>query len=114
MNATTTSPARDPISRDEAIARIRAGLRQRTGRAWSVTGGRGTAWGWIRIHALPSRRIEYGYMSELDRRALANALGLERVHMQGESIPASSDYWWEYVDRAEGRPPAKLGTPYWD
>lgn len=111
MNAT----APDPISRDEAIARIRAGLRKRTGRAWSVRGGRGTAWGWIRISSPPARRVDYGYMSELDRHALAKALGLDKpVHAQGESIPASSDYWWEYVDRAEGRAPRKIATPYWD
>lgn len=45
--------------RDEAIARIRAGLKKRTGRPWSVTGGRGTAWGWIRIGSPPARRVCY-------------------------------------------------------
>ncbi len=42
--------------RDEAIKAIRAALKRRTGRAWSVTGGRGTAWGWITITAPPKRR----------------------------------------------------------
>lgn len=100
--------------RDETIRAIRAALRRRTGRAWSVTGGRGTAWGWIRITAPPARRVGYGYLSDADNMTLANALGLERIHMQGASIPAGSDYYREYIDRAEGRPPSRLGIPYWD
>ena len=131
------APTAEPIGRDEAIARIRAGLRKRTGRAWSVTGGTGTAWGWIRIASPPAARTwrhrlapgapdrpeSYegfdsgepgGHMTPTDCAALAEALGLERVHSQGESVPASSDYYREYVDRAEGRVPSKLGRPYWD
>ena len=45
------------IDRDEAIKRIRAALKRKTGKAWSVTGNRGTAWGWIDIQAPPKRRI---------------------------------------------------------
>jgi hypothetical protein len=100
--------------RDEAIARIRAALRRRTGKAWSVTGGRGTSWGWITISSPPARRIDYGYMTDADRVELGNALGLDKVHMQGVSIPAGLDYRTEYIDRAEGRAPTKVGTPYWD
>ena len=44
------------ITRDSAIAAIRAGLKRRSGKQWSVTGGRGTAWGWITIDAPPARR----------------------------------------------------------
>jgi hypothetical protein len=44
------------IDRDEAIKRIRAALKKRSGKQWSVTGGRGTAWGWIEIDAPPKRR----------------------------------------------------------
>lgn len=131
----TTYP--DPIDRDEAITRIRAGLKKRTGRVWSVTGGRGTSWGWIRIDVPPAARTwrhrlldglpdwpeNYkgydsaqpgGNMTPTDRAALAAALDLEQVHEQGESIPASSAYYQEYVDRAEGRTPTRVGTPYWD
>lgn len=43
-------------SRNEAIAEIKRALRERSGKTWSVTGGRGTAWGWITISAPPSRR----------------------------------------------------------
>jgi hypothetical protein len=102
------------VDRDPTIRAIRAALRRRTGRAWSVTGGRGTSWGWIRIHSLPSRRVGYGYLSESDRRELAAALGLESVHQQGVSIPAGHDYRAEYIDRAEGRAPRVHGSPYWD
>ena len=53
-------------------------------------------------------------MSPAERAELARLLGLERVHTQGESIPASSAYYAEYIDRAEGRTPATFGTQYWD
>jgi len=112
------------MDRDEAIRRIRTALRRRTGLAWSVSGGRGTAYGWIKITAPPRRLVdEKGqvggrdayYMSEADRRTLAQALGLRSpVHFQGERIPASREYRQEYVDRAEGRNPSVFGTPYWD
>lgn len=125
--------------RDELIAHIRTQLKRRTGRPWSVTGGRGTAWGWIRIDAPPRRRTMHavkvdpnggnapenwrmedtgepgGSMTDDDRRTLAEALGLPRpVHHQGESIPAGNDYRTEYFDRAAGRPPRTTGEPYWD
>jgi hypothetical protein len=133
----TTYPDLGELRRDDAIARIKAALRRRSGKAWSVTGGRGTAWGWIRIDAPPARRtwreVEAapdhngrptyeaqdsgrpgGSSSPADRHELAALLGLERMHCQGESIPASSDYYTEFVDRAEGRAPRVLGRPYWD
>ncbi len=101
--------------RDEAIRAIRAALKRRTGRPWSVTGGRGTAWGWITITAPPSRRVDGGYMTEADRRELGEALGLGApAHGQGVSIPAGHDYRAECIDRAEGRSPAVVGSPYWD
>ncbi len=112
MTAHTPAPCCD---RDATIRAIRAALRRRTGRAWSVTGGRGTAWGWIRITAPPARRVAFGYMTDEDRAELARALGLDApVHMQGESIPAGHDYRRAYVDRAEGRPPSVAPVPYWD
>lgn len=127
------------MDRAEAITRIKQGLQRRSGRAWSVTGGRGTAWGWITVDALPSRRTwhdylpegapdlprsyvereesgkPFGHMSPADRAELGRLLGLDApCHMQGESIPAGGDYYREYVDRAEGRAPSVVGTPYWD
>lgn len=134
---TAAAPARY-LDRDETIRRIRAGLKRRSGRAWSVTGGRGTAWGWIRIDTTPARRTwrhvetddrdgaghpiyvdtdtgEPGwYAGPEDRAELARLLDLESAHFQGVSIPSSGDYYQEYVDRAEGRPPSRFGKQYWD
>lgn len=135
------APKPEPKSydRDEAIKLIRAALKRRSGKDWSVTGGRGTAWGWIQIDAPPRRatwgcRLKAGAvtdrpedyeeydtgepghsMSPADRAELGALLGLDGpAHSQGESIPAGSDYRTEYVDRAEGRTPSKIGKPYWD
>ena len=106
--------AGDPSDRDVAISIIRDELKRRSGKTWSVTGGRGTGWGWITVTAPPKRRGEYGYMSEADRAELAALLGLDNVHSQGVNIAASSDYRREYVDRARGKVPSTIGQPYWD
>jgi hypothetical protein len=88
------------IGRSEAIARIRAALKRRSGKVWSVTGDRGTAHGWITVHAPPRRRIEHGYMTADDQAELARLFGLDRpVHMQGLVIAPDSRAW--YVERAE-------------
>lgn len=140
------------MSRDAVCKRIKAALVKRSGKQWSVTGGRGTAYGWIRISVPKARlgcarlheydwqtnrcqhceafRFEDGisgceghvctescyraYITPEDRTDLARLLGLKRLHFQGESIPSSTDYYVEYVDRAEGRLPRKHGVPYWD
>lgn len=110
--------------RNETIKRIRTALRKRSGKAWSVTGGSGTAWGWLTIDTTPKRRRfdfdgnDQGdcccYAGPEDRAELAKLLGLDSVGAQGESIPAGSDYYREFIDRAEGRTPSVVGTPYWD
>jgi hypothetical protein len=104
------------MDRNEAISEIKAALRRRSGKTWSVTGGKGTAWGWIKISAPPKRLTQpYSYMTPEDCAELAKLLGLDKpVHDQGESIPASSQYYREYVDRAQGKTPSIVGTPYWD
>lgn len=130
------------MDRDEAIRKIRAGLQKRSGKPWSVKGGRGTAWGWITIDAPPSRAtwshrlkqtpgvlvpdLPENYepydtgkpghsMSPQDRAELTKLLGLEQiVSFQGESVPASNNHYQEFVDRAEGRTPSVIGKPYWD
>jgi hypothetical protein len=129
----------DEVTRNEAITAIRAALKRRSGKSWSLTGGRGTAYGWIVIDAPPSRRTwrfhnpnggtnpedyttevndcvpDCGHTGPEERRELQALLGLSRpVHFQGESIPASSDYYFEYVARANGTPPIRIGKPYWD
>lgn len=114
-------PKRKPLGRAETIKRIRTALKRRSGKTWSVTGGRGTAWGWLRIDAPPARRKfncdgegEGDYSSKEDRAELAKLLGLKTTYAQGESIPSGSTYWDEYVDRAEGREPTNPGKTYWD
>jgi hypothetical protein len=44
------------IDRDEAIKQIRANLKRRSGKVWSVTGDRGTAWAWIKVDVPPKQR----------------------------------------------------------
>lgn len=126
------------MDRDNTIREIRAALKRRSGKAWSVTGGRGTAWGWITITAPPARctwrsRLRAGLpdvpasyepydsgepgrlMSPADGAELAALLGLAPHETRdGVGIPAGSDYWREYIDRANGREPSVCGRPYWD
>lgn len=98
----------DPSS---TAARIKRALRGRTGRSWSVSRGRGTVYGWLYITA-PKERLVHGEVSAEDRRLLSEALD-ESVGHQGVTIPSSTAYYVEYIDRAEGRPPRRKGTPYW-
>jgi hypothetical protein len=115
------------MDRNEAIKRIRAALKKSTGRAWSVTGGRGTAWGWITVDAPPRRRTadhrgedvgEPGhYMTMEDRKTLGGIMREMQsgiAHHQGVSIPASGAYRRYYVALAEGEEPTDTPTPYWD
>jgi hypothetical protein len=46
----------DDLTRAAVIRRIRAALKRRSGKDWSVTGGRGTGYGWLTIDAPPMRR----------------------------------------------------------
>lgn len=101
------------LTRAEAIAKIKAGLKKRSGKVWSVTGGKGTAYGWLTINVPPSKK-EGWYMPEAARVELAKLLNLDCVHNQGVSIPSGCDFYREYIDRAEGRVPEKLGVAYWD
>lgn len=101
--------------RAETIKAIRTALKGRSGKAWSVTGGRGTAYGWLTIKAPPARCGAYGYMTEADCAELGELLGLgEPVHQQGQSVPASGAHYREYIARAAGLTPAVCGVQYWD
>lgn len=128
------------MDRNEVIIQIKAALYRRSRKHWSVTGGRGTAWGWIQITSLPARQTwghrlkadaspahspedyeEYdtgqrgGYMSPADRAELGVLLGLHGpCHCQGVNIAASTEHYREYLERAEGRQPAKIAQAYWD
>jgi hypothetical protein len=99
--------------RDATISAIRANLRRRSGKAWSVTGGKGTAWGWITIQSPPVRRDSYDYMSAEDQHELSGLLSTP-VAQQGILVPASREYRREYLERSEGTTPTALATPYWD
>lgn len=103
----------DVADRDAVIATIRAELRRRSGKSWSVTGGRGTAWGWITIQAPPARR-QGCYMTDADQAKLAALLGLRNMGPQGVLVPDRKNYRVEYVDRASGRKPSVAGVPDWD
>lgn len=98
---------------DATIKQLRADLKARTGRTWSVKRGRGTVYCWITVISPPARRREFGYMSDDDRQVLSEALGTD-VHHQGYSIPASAAYRREALDRAAGRAPSVIAEPYWD
>jgi hypothetical protein len=125
--------------RDETIKRIRTALYRRSGKQWNVTGGRGTAWGWITIDAPPKRRTAHsrikagatmnrpedyetvntgepnGYMTVEDQAELATLLGLDKPQCwQGISVPSSSAHYQEFTERAEGRPVTKIAEAYWD
>jgi len=116
------------LDRNEVVKRIKAALRRKTGKTWSVTGGRGTGWGWITVQAPKSRRISvrdnpayvdpwetpgelryFEYIREngdnyfTSRAAcaeLALAFGLDKpVHYQGLSI--SPEKWGYYLELVE-------------
>lgn len=112
-------PKADYTDRNTAIKAIRSSLKERSGKAWSVRGGTGTAWGWITISSPPARQQEEGYMSAEDAAELHELLGInyrpkEGVRTQHVLVPASAEYRKEHVARAQGREPEVTGTPYWD
>jgi len=100
--------------RDEVIQAIRQALKRRTGRAWSVTGGRGTAWGWITITSPPARQVNHRITDE-DGKELGEVLGLGPSHHQGINIPSQTDYYREFLCRAiHGHAGPFTSTPQWD
>jgi hypothetical protein len=60
-----TYPPITDTSRDAVCKRIKAALRARSGKDWSVTGGRGTAYGWIAI-SVPKRRLGCARLHDFD------------------------------------------------
>lgn len=100
------------MDRNEAIAEIRKALKARTGRTWSVTGGKGSSWGWITVTAPPKRSPGYGEMNADDMAVLGKALDMD-VHHQGYMVPASSAHRREAVARAQGLP-YEVAAAYWD
>jgi len=93
---------------------LKHNLKIRSGLTWSVTHGRGTAYGWIQIVA-PKARLVHDFMSKEDQELLGALLGLgAAVHYQGESIPSGGDFHREYVQRSAGKTPTVRGKEYWD
>ena len=116
------------MDRDEAIRRIRTALKKRSGKAWSVKGGKGTAYCWLRIDAPPKRRTfhfvdsgkvdamgfpvydeiengtpetasDFGHTGPEERAELGRLLGVNHVHHQG--VQVSPDSWEVFVAKAE-------------
>jgi hypothetical protein len=116
MNATlsvTTEDLAKDLSRDTVIKGLRAALKARTGLTWSVTGGRGTAWGWIRVSA-PPKRMEGYLMSQEDQEILSGAMDLGTYSLrQGYSIADQSDARLDVLQRANGLAPSGW-TRGWD
>lgn len=116
MNANLTADNIEETCQDRnaTIKSLRSVLKARTGRTWSVTGGQGTAWGWITIQAPPARQEDGYYTSDEDREILALALGVDNVHRQGVSVPASPDHRREILEQAHGLLVSKGASQYWD
>ena len=45
--------------RSVVTKRIKAALKRKTGKTWSVTGGRGTGYCWLTVHSPKSRRVAH-------------------------------------------------------
>ena len=82
MNETKT------MDRNEAVKRIRVALRQRSGKAWSVTCGRGTAWGWITIDVPPAREPDYAAERRDHPQAVAAVLPSDDDDRAWDDLPA--------------------------
>jgi hypothetical protein len=100
--------------RNATIAEIKRALKTRSGQAWSVTGGRGTAYGWIHIDVRPAIRSNYD-TARVGRDKLSTLLGLPyKQAYGGVSVPASRAHYREYLERAHGLPVTAVAEPYWD
>lgn len=87
------------------IKTIKANLKNRSGKTWSVKEHKGTSYGWITISATPKNCDEWGNMYEKEQKELTELLGLNKpVHCQGETIPGQNNSYQEYLDRSEGLP----------
>lgn len=102
------------MDRNETINALKAALKARSGKNWSVTGGRGTAYGWIRASAPPRRCGEFGGTAADDAVELGQLFQLDGpAHNQGISIPASSAHRREHLARVKGEA-FTVAEPYWD
>lgn len=94
------------LDRADTIALIRESLKQRSGKTWSVTGGRGTGYGWITIQAPPARRVAHLTNPDWDfRTAGPNRDG--NIDANGNAphteIPADDSHGAYYMSEADCR-----------
>lgn len=87
--------------RAAAIGAIRTALRQRSGKRWSVSGDRGTAYGWINICAPQSRLDADGDMTDADAKELHDLLAMGGQVRPG-TISVEPRRRLEFVARARG------------
>jgi len=122
------------MNRAETTKRIKRALKERTGRTWSVTGGRGTGWGWLKITSPKGRRVnhaispkyadnphiypappdflldvapdegEIGWYMSKEDRAILQE-ALGLLNVSYQHISISPEEWDWYLDRAENGPP---------
>lgn len=108
------------IDLDTAISEIKAALKRRSPKSWSVTGvRRGTAYGHIYITAPPSRRNNFGTITEEENKELHELFGISNergvIDCDGISIMGWHNQYEEYIDRANGRTPRVYADPPdWD
>lgn len=101
------------ITCQQAIEQIRAALKRRSKKRWSVRTYSGTGYGWIHISSPPSRHKPGGsYMTQEDIDELSRLFNLPAIKCGPQFISVSDTdaHYQEYIDRAEGREPIVLGT----
>lgn len=98
----------------DVAALIKANLKARTGRSWSVKIEKGSAYGWMTISSMPKDFNDWA-MKDEDRAQLAAVLGLDYVHNQGEKVPPQSDFYRLYLARAmTGTDLGYTASPNWN
>ena len=105
--------------RTAATKIMRKVLKARTGLEWSVTGNRGTAYGWLRISAPPKRCVgKFDDMTAHDAALLAAVLGEDYVSPNnGVSVRPCSGVRAATVYRLAGHPipdALHIAAPSWD
>jgi hypothetical protein len=101
------------IGREQALIQLRHALSRRTKSKFSVTGGSGTAWGWIGISLRPS---DYDKLTPDQQKAKLRELNelFDRQGASSISVPASSEHYREYIRRALGEKNVPATPAYWD
>ncbi|MFF1716529.1 hypothetical protein [Streptomyces sp. NPDC058268] len=109
-DATGTGSVRLTRSKDVQDG-LRAGLRQETGKHWSVTRKPD---GWLHITTALQRRTSDREITMPERVELAKALKMpvDRVSAHGVSVPPDNGWRAEFLDRAHGKTPRVFGERF--